>query len=331
MSEIMFAEADAPVLKRCSGECYHGTYTLNVTFGCSHNCAYCYVASIPSNMKRIKAMGGSLDRAAVKKDVVELVDNQLASIREKPVLLRLSTMSDVFQPAVKKLGVSSRLFEVLNHHDVRVYMMTKNVPDKETMKWMAQQPHKYHYVVTCANVDPERWRMFESGSAPPQERFEAAKRLIDVGVTVEVDMDPLIPGFDDSEEAFRRTVGAVREAGIEIVNAAYLFLRPSIVKRMRALIPKDDFNRLMEIYARGSEEYLRPSSKGGKMQTLPMDHQAEKFSLLSEIVRQKGLSLRVCSKKNGRVAEQLGLDMCSRLKLLDYKFNLSAESFQVSS
>jgi len=314
--EPKFAPPDLPVLKRCSGECYKGTYTLNATFGCSHNCVYCYVPSIPSGMNKIKEFGGSLEQVRIKENVAEWAEKELRTLR-KPVLIRLSTMSDIFQPVLKETGVTKQLFKVFKENDVRIYLMTKNVPDEETLNYIKEQPWKYYYIVTCANIDDKRWQLFEKGSLNPMLRLEMARELVEAGVEVELDMDPLIPGFDDSEKALRSTIRAAKEVGIKSLYAGFLFLRPSIIFRMRKLLPREVFEQIQAHYKFGGTEYTSPKQKTGRMTVLPYEYQREKLKLLAEIADSEGMKLKICEKKNGRVAKELGLPMCTKLKLLE--------------
>jgi len=307
------------ILRKVTGDsCYKGSYNMNITYGCSHGCIYCYGVSILSNMRNIRHYaGGSANTGVPKDNLSSILDIQLQQIKKKPVYIRLSTMSDPFQPRLIEQGITQSLFRIFDKHEVRVYILTKGIPNEEIIYLMTKQPHKYYYTATCANISEERWKLFEPGTSSPNLRIQMAQTLKEYGVKVWVDLDPIIPGYDDTEDAMQNTLEKCRMHGIQNIMAAFLFLRTTIKGNMKKSLHPDIYRRIERFYEHGEIAYLEPEKRQGKILNPPLAYQSEKLILLDQLASAKGLSLSICRKKNGSAAIKSRIDLCSSSPLFN--------------
>lgn len=202
--------------------------SLNPYRGCEHGCVYCYAR--PTH--EFLGFSAGLDfetKIMVKERAPELLANALAHPRWVPDGLNMSGVTDCYQPAERRFGITRRCLQVLADFRNPVAIVTKNAlvaRDADVLGEMARW-HGAAVMISLTSLDPALARCMEPRTASPRQRLETVTRLAAAGVPVGVNLAPLIPGLNDTEMA--ELLAAAVQAGA--VFAHYQILRlPYAVK-----------------------------------------------------------------------------------------------------
>lgn len=287
--------------KGCIGSCWHGSYHyLEPWAGCGHDCAYCYARS----------------RSAVRKELVRLEtpfevprplfeESELASRIKTETgkggisTLKLSRYTDIFTPAFVSSGLSGEIIKILAGSRVkRIIITTKGVPDKKTLELIKSCPGRFSYNVVAK---PEGGAFLEEKVPPPEPRLEAASYLSKAGVLTTVHMDPLLPGFDDAEDAVAAHLKRLEKKGLKRVMFSYLLLNGSTLASIKERAGESFSARLASVYkdipgrvisGQGETDYS--SCRAGLLK--------KSAEIISKLLSEGGFEFAVCSLKSAAAA-----------------------------
>jgi DNA repair photolyase len=204
-------------------------WSLNPYMGCAHRCTFCYVRHF-----ELRADRPSDDRYGrsirVKTNVAEVLARELArkSWRREEVVIGAAT--DPYQPAEGRFRLTRACIEELSRAWTPFSIVTRGplvVRDVDVLQ-AASERVAVNVSISLPTLDEDVWRTTEPGTAPPQSRLEAIRRLSDAGIDVGVGMAPILPGLSDRPEQLEEVVRAAKDAGARIVWANVLYLKPGI-------------------------------------------------------------------------------------------------------
>jgi len=204
--------------------------SINPYRGCSHGCAYCYARPTHEYL----GWSAGLDfetKILVKEDAPALLRKALSSPRWKPTPLALSGVTDAYQPAERKLGLTRRCLEVLVEFRNPVLVITKSwtvTRDADLLAELARHGAA-SVALSITSLDAELQRTLEPRAAPPKLRLAAIERLAEAGVPVGVMVAPIVPGLTDHE--IPRILEAAAAAGAGYAGRVMLRL-PHGVKEL---------------------------------------------------------------------------------------------------
>jgi DNA repair photolyase len=174
--------------------------SINPYRGCSHGCAYCY--SRPTH--EYLGLSAGLDfesKVLVKEDAPGLLRGQLASPRWEPKVLSMSGVTDPYQPAEKRFGITRGCLEVLAEFRNPVVVVTKNhlvTRDVDLLSELARHDAAA-VAVSLTTLDDGLRRVMEPRTSRPVRRLAAIRKLSEADVPVGVMTAPVIPGLNDHE------------------------------------------------------------------------------------------------------------------------------------
>jgi DNA repair photolyase len=197
-------------------------YSINPYRGCEHGCAYCYARPY----HELLGMNAGLDfetKILVKQDGAKLLRRELArpSWRGEPITI--SGVTDCYQPAERRFGVTRGLLEVLSEARQATGLITKNaliLRDLDLLAAMAER-NLVQAAISLTTLDAELGRVLEPRTSSPEARLRAISELSAAGVHVRVMTAPLIPGLNDQE--LPELLSAARDAGAQ--SASFTLLR----------------------------------------------------------------------------------------------------------
>lgn len=196
--------------------------SVNPYRGCEHGCIYCYARPFHEYL----GFSAGLDfetKILVKEDAPDLLRTELSSPRWRPQTIQLSGVTDPYQPAERRLGITRRCLEVLVEFRNPIAITTKNylvTRDLDLLKQLA----KHDAAAVCLSVttlDRGLQRELEPRTSTPDRRLEAISALADAGIPTAVAIAPVIPGLTDHE--LPGIVAAAADAGATAAN--YIMLR----------------------------------------------------------------------------------------------------------
>lgn len=196
--------------------------SINAYRGCSHGCSYCYARPTHEYL----GLSAGLDfesRVLVKEDAPGLLREQLSSPRWKPKVLSMSGVTDPYQPAEKRFGITRGCLEALAEFRNPVVVVTKNhlvTRDVDLLSELARHDAAA-VAVSLTTLDDDLRRVMEPRTSRPVRRLAAIRKLAEAGVPVGVMTAPVIPGLTDHE--LPNLISAAAEAGATF--AGYVPLR----------------------------------------------------------------------------------------------------------
>jgi DNA repair photolyase len=170
-------------------------------------------------------------RILVKERAPELLRARLSAPSWRPQVVALSGVTDAYQPAERRLGITRRCLEVLAEFRNPVAVVTKSflvTRDADLLAELARLGAA-SVCLSITTLDPELQRRMEPRAAPPGRRLAAIEALAATGVPVGVLVAPIVPGLTDHEVP--RILAAAARAGASFAGRVVLRL-PHGVKEL---------------------------------------------------------------------------------------------------
>lgn len=199
--------------------------SINPYRGCEHGCIYCYARPTHEYL----GFSAGLDfesRIMVKYDAPEKLRERLSSPKWEPKVIVMSGVTDCYQPVERKLEVTRGCLEVLAEFRNPVSIITKNYLVTRDIDYLSELAvhNAVHVTLSITTLDRDLARVMEPRTSQPPRRLKAIEKLANNGISVGVNVAPIIPGLTDHEcvnilEAARKA-GATH-AGFTIVRLPY--------------------------------------------------------------------------------------------------------------
>lgn len=198
------------------------TYGLNPYRGCEHGCIYCYAR--PTH--EFLGFSAGLDfesRIMVKYDAARKLRSKFASISWHPEAVILSGVTDPYQPVERELEITRDCLKVFAEARNPVGIITKNYLVTRDIDLLEELAHydAAHVTLSITTLDRDLARIMEPRTSQPNRRLKAIAKLSEKGISVGVNVAPIIPGLTDHECA--DILKAARDAGAK--HAAYTIVR----------------------------------------------------------------------------------------------------------
>jgi DNA repair photolyase len=174
--------------------------SLNPYRGCEHGCVYCY--SRPYH--EFLGFSSGLDfetKILVKEDAPELLREELSSPKWSPQVIAVSGVTDAYQPAERRYGLTRRCLEVLAEFRNPTLVITKNhlvTRDLDVLGDLSRHGAAA-VVLSITTLDPALARAMEPRTSSPSRRLAAIEALAAARIPVGVNVAPVVPGLTDSE------------------------------------------------------------------------------------------------------------------------------------
>jgi DNA repair photolyase len=218
----LFRDATRSILTRNDSPDVPFTWSVNPYRGCEHGCIYCYARPTHEYL----GFSAGLDfetRILVKEDAPRLLREGLLASSWKPETVVMSGVTDCYQPAERKLGLTRRCLEVFAELRHPVAVITKSELVTRDLDLLAELARHGAAGVSLSvtTLDEEISRAMEPRAATPARRLAAIRAAAEAGIPCGVMLAPVIPGLTDHE--MPAILAAAREAGAR--TAGFLPLR----------------------------------------------------------------------------------------------------------
>jgi DNA repair photolyase len=271
-------------------------WSINPYRGCEFGCRYCYARYTHEFMapKVPASAGGELGASPtttnttapasavdlrspetferlifLKQNAAWLLEQELRKI-DPSEQIALGTATDPYQPIERRARITRSLLEVfVRKSGYRLGIVTKSrliVRDADVLAEIARR-NTLVVNITITTADANLARMLEPRAPRPDLRFEAVRRLREVGIRTGVLCAPLLPGITDSEEALDGMARRAAEAGASFFAANPLFLkpcsRPTYLSFVREHFPslEPDYHRRFDNADFAAPDYRRQMSE----------------------------------------------------------------------
>jgi DNA repair photolyase len=276
------------------------TFSLNPYRGCEHGCIYCYAR--PSH--EYLGFSAGLDfesKIVVKYDAPELLASHFRKRSWVPQLVLLSGNTDPYQPLERRLELTRRCLEVFRVYKNPVCIITKNALVTRDLDILADlaADNLVHVTLSVTSLDDEVIRVMEPRTSRPSARLHAIESLSKAGVSVGVNVAPVIPGLTDEE--MPRIMRAAADAGAKVANYIVVRLPGPVAELFLEWVERCYPNRVNRIVHR--IEDLRDGRLNDPRWGVRMRGEGEWAKLLNELFhatrRKLGLEMSIAPLETG--------------------------------
>ncbi len=235
------------------------TWSVNPYRGCFHGCAYCYAR--PSHEYLGLGAGTDFDRKiVVKPQAPALLRQAFAKRSWRKETVVFSGVTDCYQPLEASYRLTRGCLEVCVDHANPAGIITKSPLIERDIDVLTalHAAASVHVTVSIPFWDVDKARAIEPFVATPVRRVHIIEKLARAGLSVGVNVAPIIPGLNDQD--IPKVLAAARDAGAQ--SAGFVLLRlPGSVKdvfteRLRDALPLQADRVLHRIReTRGGELY----------------------------------------------------------------------------
>jgi DNA repair photolyase len=162
-------------------------YCINPYTGCSHSCRYCYASFMKRFTGHSEPWGSFVD---VKINGPEVLHKQAKRVKAGQVVI--SSVTDPYQPAEEKYGLTRKCLEVLLPYQFSVGILTKSplvLRDLDLLKKLKDVEVGF----TITTDDEGIRKIFEPNAPPIEARVQALKTLYQSGIKTYAFIGPLLP------------------------------------------------------------------------------------------------------------------------------------------
>lgn len=265
-TRFLFDNAKSAISKNDSADLPFD-YSVNPYQGCEHGCVYCYAR----NSHEYWGFSAGLDferKIMVKRNVVELLEQELnrKNYRVSPIVLSGNT--DCYQPIERKLGLTRKILALMLRYRHPVSLITKNsliVRDLDLLKELAAL-NLVQVAITINSLDENLRQKMEPRTATARKRLDVIRTLDTAGIPVRLMCAPIIPGLNQA--GIPRLIEAAARHGAWGVSYTIVRLNGAIGPIFRDWINKafpEKAARIMNLIASCHDGKVNDSRWGVRM------------------------------------------------------------------
>ncbi|MBW2736881.1 MAG: radical SAM protein, partial [Deltaproteobacteria bacterium] len=219
-------------LSRGKIACVGSVVTVNMARGCAGECVFCYARCL---------RGGPRPHAMwVYNDLPNQLRRDLDNRARRgtlPGYVVFSTASDPFIGDPQLRETARACLEVLIKRDVGVTLSTRGEVPPEVIQLFAHRPERVKVNMPLASMSEDYTSTWEPGAASPERRLFSAQKLREVGVSVELRLEPVIPFVNDDNGTFAEVFSAIASTQQRRVMLRFLQLWPGVAEQLRREAP----------------------------------------------------------------------------------------------
>ncbi len=186
--------------------------SINAYRGCEHGCIYCFAR--PTHAYHGLSPGLDFEtQLFAKPQAAALLRETLANPRYRVSPIAMGTNTDPYQPIEARYRITRALLELMVETNHPVGITTKSdriLNDLDLLERLAAKGLTA-VALSITSLDPMLSRILEPRAPHPLKRLEAVRKLTEAGLSVSVNLAPLIPAINDHE--IERIAEAVAKAG----------------------------------------------------------------------------------------------------------------------
>ena len=222
-----------------------GRYSFSPYMACSHGCVYC-----DGRAERYYVEGDFERDVVIRRNLPELLEDELPKLREVGFVTVGSGISDAYQPPEIREELMRRSAEILARHPFPVAVLTKSAVVRRDIDLWKQVNARggFNLYISLTFADDRLRQIFEPGASSVSERVEALRVFKEAGCRVGVMAMPLLPHISDTEENVRALFDMLLDVGVDFVMPAGLTLRPGRQKDFFLAVIEERFPDLLETY-----------------------------------------------------------------------------------
>jgi DNA repair photolyase len=229
-------------------------------------------------------------------DTAKRLSAELSAESTRPRAVFVSTSADPFAPLAEVQTETSKVVEVLAAHGVEAWLMTRGFIRPVALRVLEANRKWVKLTIGLTTLDRGLQRLLDPLAAPPHRRLEQIAHLQSLGISVQVSLEPLVPGLTDTRTNLVALLEALATIRVGHVTAGYLSLRPG---------SRDELSEVLA--AHELADVVFPEFEGGPFlkgrfapaaQYLPKLRRQRGYAVLMSLGADLGITVGVCRLSN---------------------------------
>lgn len=233
-----------------------GKYGFSPYAACGHACAYC-----DGRAEKYFVEGDFGADIVIRRNLPEVLDAELAKLREPGTISIGSGISDPYQPVEADERIMERCAGLIAKHGYAATLLTKSSLILRDLEIWKEVHAKRGFVLMVSLVftdDAER-TLFEPGAASVEERLEVVRQFRAAGIPVCVLAMPLLPFIADTTEKAGKLFNTLADLKANGIVPGGLTLRPGRQKETYLNVIRGHYPHLLAQY----EDLYRENRQSG--------------------------------------------------------------------
>jgi DNA repair photolyase len=155
----------------------------------------------------------------------ERLERELTGRRKVPRAVIISPGTDPFPPVQEIQELIPPVVAVLARHGVECWLATRGFIRPRIQNSLGPYASLIKTTIAILTMHRTLQRVLEPLAAPPTLRLRQLVRLREMGIGVQVALEPLIPGLTDTRENLLPLLEGLARLGVKHVRAGYMFFR----------------------------------------------------------------------------------------------------------
>ncbi|MFH0906241.1 MAG: radical SAM protein [archaeon] len=203
-------------------------YDLNIYRGCLHNCKYCFAKYSHKYLDNTTETEFFND-IFVKKNIAEVLDKELSSLKWQGEVINLGGVTDCYQPLEAEYKLMPKVLDILIKHKQPISICTKSnliLRDFEKIKKLAEVAN-VSIATTITTTNENLRKQIEPAASPSSERFNFLKEFKTKTNVKEIGIlqMPILPYLTDNQKDLQEIYKTAKEIGVDFIFSAILNLR----------------------------------------------------------------------------------------------------------
>ena len=213
---MQYIQAKSILSKIRTKDPYFGiSYNMNLYRGCQHTCIYCDTRSECYGINDISNI-------SVKSNALELLAKELRSKRKNRATIGTGSMNDPYMPIEKEMELTRRALQIIASEKFPVHIITKSslaARDADVLQEIAKIYAAVSFTITTYNDNLAK--RLEPAAPKSSDRFEAMKRLANLGIYTGVTLMPVLPFINDTKENIENILKKAKDSGASYIIAMF--------------------------------------------------------------------------------------------------------------
>lgn len=229
-------------------------YVINPYTGCAFGCSYCYASFMGRFVgKSINDWGNYV---FVKDNLLEVLDQQLAKIKDKTKTIFLSSVTDPYQGIETKYQLSRGVLKLLIKHNWpgQISILTKSSLVTRDID-LFNQLQKIEVGLTITTTKDKVSQFLEKSAPPVSLRLKALKKLNQEGIKTYAFIGPLLPHFSANPRNLTGIFDAIKNTGTTEIYLEHLNLSSYIKDRLLKKLSGQKDQVIKKFYQAKNDQY----------------------------------------------------------------------------
>ncbi len=174
----------------------------------------------------------------------QILRKELSLLNQKPKAVYINPVGDPFYPALEIQNEVAGIVQVLAEQGIQSWLLTRGFIRPTILQMLADYADHIQIMVGVTTMDHSHQRTLEPFCCPPWRRIKQIQKLKSLGISVQVALEPLIPGITDTKENLIPVLDALSDMGITHVTAGYLYIPQKTQDALRRDLPRGGWENL---------------------------------------------------------------------------------------